>query len=970
MKYIYLTIVLLATMGLAASDVAIVPQSAAGSKPQTTSLGTEAISIPQMLSYQGKLTDTTGIPVPNGNYSVAFRLYTAPSGGSPFWNETQSVTTKDGLFSVLLGAVTPIGLMPDAGTAYLAMAIDGGAELTPRLRLASAAYSYLSGRAADADLVQGKDTSAFAASGHNHDATYVNEDQTNSVTGAMLVNGTVQTADVADTAVTMVKIAQAGATTGQVVKWTGSAWAPGPDNTGGGSGVTNVYQDTGIVCVPNPITTSGNVKLDLSFGDSRYINEAQANSITSAMITDGTVTSADIRDTTVNTAELKDGAVTSAKILDGTVTSADIRDTTVSTADLKDASVTAPKLNQMGATSGQVLKWTGSAWAPRNDSIGGGTGDSVPGSFAVTNDLRVYGKGRIGNNTNAGTAAFAAGLGNSAIGNYSSITGGTVNSAGAYAFIGGGSENVANDSFSVVAGGFGNDVDAYGFIGAGQWNQTVAPYAVVGGGLGNIASRSQSAVLAGENNRASGVNAFVGAGVSDTASGSSAAVVAGYGNRAAGTYAFVGAGNQNKASGNSAAVVAGTSNRAEQSRAVVAGGWGNVAAGEHSFIGGGEANRASGYNAAVVAGENNLASGSYSVAAGRADSATAVYSAALSGYRNRALDSAAVVCGGDGNFARGRRSFAGGGRWNRADSLHAVVCGGDSNYARGQNSFIGGGYHNTASYASVVGGGNLNTASASQSVVGGGVRNTASGSYAIVGGGWHNIASGLNSVIPGGEYCTTSATNSFATGSESKALHYNSAVFNGQATSADNQTRVGVLSKASGTFTIDHPLDPHGKILNHYFIEGPEMRNIYDGETVLDASGRAVVHLPDYFAALNRNPRVQLTGVGTYQVYIAEEVTGNRFTVGGPAGTKVYWQVTGERQDVSAEATRRMMPVEQPKTGVLAGRMLDDDFLVGSMDQLEREGNARGIDFRSVAGRERYRQLQQRLREAGSQERR
>jgi hypothetical protein len=30
-----------------------------------------------------------------------------------------------------------------------------------------------------------------------------------------------------------------------------------------------------------------------------------------------------------------------------------------------------PKINQAGATIGQVIKWTGTTWAARNDSAGG-----------------------------------------------------------------------------------------------------------------------------------------------------------------------------------------------------------------------------------------------------------------------------------------------------------------------------------------------------------------------------------------------------------------------------------------------------------------------------------------------------------------------------------------------------------------------------------------------------------------------
>jgi hypothetical protein len=69
---------------------------------------------------------------------------------------------------------------------------------------------------------------------------------------------------------------------------------------------------------------------------------------------------------------------------------------------------------------------------------------------------------------------------------------------------------------------------------------------------------------------------------------------------------------------------------------------------------------------------------------------------------------------------------------------------------------------------------------------------------------------------------------------------------------------------------------------------------------------------------------------------------------------EVYWQVTGERKDVSAEVIRRIMPVEQIKTGDLFGRMLDDEFIAGCMKQLVQEGKAQGIDFRTTAGRQRY----------------
>ena len=43
----------------------------------------------------------------------------------------------------------------------------------------------------------------------------------------------------------------------------------------------------------------------------------------------------------------------------------------------------------------------------------------------------------------------------------------------------------------------------------------------------------------------------------------------------------------------------------------------------------------------------------------------------------------------------------------------------------------------------------------------------------------------------------------------------------------------GTLTKAGGSFKIDHPLDPANRYLSHSFVESPDMKNVYDG--VVDA---------------------------------------------------------------------------------------------------------------------------------------
>ena len=52
---------------------------------------------PHLMSFQGRLDDASGVPLPNGDYSVTFRLYDEPEIGILLWNETQTVTTSNGI---------------------------------------------------------------------------------------------------------------------------------------------------------------------------------------------------------------------------------------------------------------------------------------------------------------------------------------------------------------------------------------------------------------------------------------------------------------------------------------------------------------------------------------------------------------------------------------------------------------------------------------------------------------------------------------------------------------------------------------------------------------------------------------------------------------------------------------------------------------------------------------------------------
>ena len=140
---------------------------------------------------------------------------------------------------------------------------------------------------------------------------------------------------------------------------------------------------------------------------------------------------------------------------------------------------------------------------------------------------------------------------------------------------------------------------------------------------------------------------------------------------------------------------------------------------------------------------------------------------------------------------------------------------------------------------------------------------------------------------------------------------------NGLAGSFTGDVSISGSLTVGGTkhFKIDHPLDPANKYLYHAALESSEVLNLYSGNATLDASGEATVQLPDWFQALNRDFRYQLTAIGgaAPNLHIAQKIENNAFKIaGGSAGLEVSWQVTGVRQDAWEKA--HPMVVEVQKT--------------------------------------------------------
>lgn len=202
--------------------------------------------VPQLISFQGKLYDSAGDPL-TGEYIVIFRMYDVEWEGDPLWSETLTINCVNGLYSVILGQITPIDLDFN-GQYWLSVQVTGNDELLPRYRLVSVPSAF---RAAVADSVVrvgwtniyqipegfadgiddvgaegnvsqieagtgitvtdpagptvivsadiGPESDQVAAGDHNHNGDYVNEGQVNSITSDMIVNRTIQEEDLSFT---------------------------------------------------------------------------------------------------------------------------------------------------------------------------------------------------------------------------------------------------------------------------------------------------------------------------------------------------------------------------------------------------------------------------------------------------------------------------------------------------------------------------------------------------------------------------------------------------------------------------------------------------------------------------------------------------------------------------------------------------------------------------------------------------
>ena len=102
--------------------------------------------VPAVMNYQGRLVNGTNLY--QGAVGLSLQLWSAPTGGSLLGEDSNTVAVVDGLYSTVLGDDMPADslarVLNDNTNVYVRVLVNGVA-LSPRERLASAAYAVIPG---------------------------------------------------------------------------------------------------------------------------------------------------------------------------------------------------------------------------------------------------------------------------------------------------------------------------------------------------------------------------------------------------------------------------------------------------------------------------------------------------------------------------------------------------------------------------------------------------------------------------------------------------------------------------------------------------------------------------------------------------------------------------------------------------------------------------------------------------------
>jgi hypothetical protein len=892
-----------------------------GQAQQTVATATNVI-VPPLVNFNGVLTDGNGMPLA-GVVGVTFYLYKEQQGGAPLWMETQNVQPdQTGRYTVLLGSATSQGLPANIFTSgeahWLGVQVEGQAE-QPRALLLSVPYAL---KAADAQTIGGLPPSAFVLAAPTAGAAARTEtaavstdafaplvsspvtgtgtvnfmplwDTTSDIVSSVIfqsgsgatakigINNTTPAAtlDVKGSAVVRGQVqlpslgtatASAGSNSGpfsllassfnsgtskavsQMFQWQAE---PTGNDTATPSGTLNLLFGSGAKPTETGLNIASNGQI--AFAPGQTFPGTGAGTVTSvgsgAGLTGGPITGS-------GTLRIAPGGVTNTMLASPSVTITAGTDLTgggvvalggSATLSLNTAA-TDSRYSQLGANNA----FTGSQTITASSSSqvlgvtqSGGAGSGIVGNTSSPTGYGVEGKVTATTGTTAGVYGTTASTAGYGVEGYASALSGAGATAGVY--------------------GVSSSNSGYGVLGASD-------YIAVYGNSSNIGVSGT-----GNSYGVQGLAVF-GDGVGGSFLGGPTSSIGGHGVNGGG-------GNDTTGSGSFA-------------------GSGGV------FIGGNSTKGFGGDGVIGVAGTGpGLTGFSYNV----------------SGVTGVSLGGGPGVFGADNFPSKTSIQFNGQdvGVWgdgsNLGNTAGVLATGDDTDALYAQN--------NSATLTTI---GAFNSSSSSTALLFSGSTGGTFGTALIGGAGSCGLMAIQIGQLSGMSGCTnytlagdsngkTYINASGSTTASTIAFRINNAgvfgnpsamfVANNGVVTIGSLDVTKTLTKPAGSFKIDHPLDPANKYLYHSFVESPDMKNIYDGTVTTDDGGLATVSLPDWFEALNRDFRYQLTVIGQFaQAIVASEISNNQFSIRtDKPNVKVSWQVTGIRQDAFANAYRIQVETEK-----------------------------------------------------------
>jgi len=299
---------------------------------------------PRLLNYQGRLE--IGGTAAAGAFSMRFCVYSTAVGGTALWCEQRNVTVdSNGVFSVLLGSVTPFPatLFSGNGDRYLGITVGNNPEFPDRFLLTSVAYAIRAGEA-DAVAANGVNTTGLAD---------------NAVTAPKIATGqVVKSLNGLKDHVTLaegrnVKLTTQGSTL--TIESTASGVPSlnnisGPVTITGTGGATVTTRRDSIIVSAGAVGGSGILGIQ---NNDNSLTIASPNGPTATIsVKDGGVTNAKLADSAVDSTRLASNAVTSTKIAAGAINNSDLANNAVTSPKIATGAVDSAKIaaNQVTAT--------------------------------------------------------------------------------------------------------------------------------------------------------------------------------------------------------------------------------------------------------------------------------------------------------------------------------------------------------------------------------------------------------------------------------------------------------------------------------------------------------------------------------------------------------------------------------------------------------------------------------------------